>query len=634
MSRLLLVLAIVVLIRIPFLTQPVQGDDVYYLAMARNTLADPLHPMQMGYTFQGQRVSMAGHPHPPLNSYALALLLRVFGEVRERAFHLAYLAFSLIAAAAMYSLARRFSERPLLATLLFVSAPAFVVNGNSFEADLPLLAFWMAGFALYFAGRHLLGAAALALAALAAYQAVFAAPILAYHAWHQRRRSRTAWLAAAAAPLTLAAWQLFQRLTVGETPAGVLAGYLEDYGLLAAERKLASAVTLVGHLGWLVFPLAGLVIRPRLWLSGGAGALIAVLLPGYYPWWQRALLALSLTAGLERLIGWALEARGNRRGDSGFLAAWGLVFFGASAAVFFAGSARYLLPLAAPAALLITRSAARPWLLWIAAGLNLALGLTLASANYQYAVAYRDFAALLQPRLGERRLWFSAEWGLRHYLERLGGEPLVRDQPAHSGAVVVSSELAGRTPFFAGGPAREILRAELWSRPPVRLIGLGTRSGYSSSALGALPFDPGGGLLDRLRVEVVGLAEPRLSFLRMNDPQAAGQLLAGFFQVEDNAWRWMSEQGSVLLKAPGRASRFEMTFLIPEAAPARQVTVAAGESVLIRQTYPAPGHYTLSAGAPFQPGASVQIVVSVDKTFQPARDPRKLGIVVRELGLR
>ena len=72
--------------------------------------------------------------------------------------------FSLIAAWAMWSLARRFSPQPLWATLLFMAVPAFVVNGNSLETDLPFLAFWMAAVALFCAGRLWWAAVAMAAA--------------------------------------------------------------------------------------------------------------------------------------------------------------------------------------------------------------------------------------------------------------------------------------------------------------------------------------------------------------------------------------------------------------------------------------------------------------------------------------
>ena len=99
--------------------------------------------------FQGEEVDLRGQPHPPLDGWVLAGLIAVFGGVKEIPFHAAYMVFSLIAAGAMWSLARRFSPHPLWAALLFVAVPAFVVNGNSLETDLPFLAFWMAAIALF-----------------------------------------------------------------------------------------------------------------------------------------------------------------------------------------------------------------------------------------------------------------------------------------------------------------------------------------------------------------------------------------------------------------------------------------------------------------------------------------------------
>ncbi len=141
-----LIVAIVLLLRLPFLTQPVQGDDPYYLLGAEHALIDPAHPSHAKYIFQGEMVDMRGHPHPPLDSWILAALLTLFGDVYEIPFHSFYILFSLIAAIAMWFLAKRFSANPLGATLLFLSAPAFIINGNSFEADFPFLAFWMAGY--------------------------------------------------------------------------------------------------------------------------------------------------------------------------------------------------------------------------------------------------------------------------------------------------------------------------------------------------------------------------------------------------------------------------------------------------------------------------------------------------------
>jgi len=148
----LAIIAIVLALRLPFLHQAIQGDDLYYLYGAEHAQIEPLHPDHAKYLFDGDLVEMRGNSHPPLNSWILGALLWALGDVREVPFHLAYSIFSIIAALAMLSLARRFCGRPLLATLLFVAVPAFVVNGNSLETDLPFLALWMLAIAWFVKG--------------------------------------------------------------------------------------------------------------------------------------------------------------------------------------------------------------------------------------------------------------------------------------------------------------------------------------------------------------------------------------------------------------------------------------------------------------------------------------------------
>jgi len=126
----LIVALLVLALRLPFLNQAIQGDDIDYLYGAEHAQIEPLHPTHTSYAFMGKIVDMRGHPHPPLNAWFLAILLAIFKDVYEVPFHAAYILFSLIAAFSALSLARRFSPRPLAATLLFLAAPAFVINGN------------------------------------------------------------------------------------------------------------------------------------------------------------------------------------------------------------------------------------------------------------------------------------------------------------------------------------------------------------------------------------------------------------------------------------------------------------------------------------------------------------------------
>ena len=72
---------------------------------------------------------------------------------------------------------------------------------------------------------------------------------------------------------------------------------------------------------------------------------------------------------------------------------WIVLFFAGALVLFFAGSARYLLPMAAPLALLASRALAhRPRWLTAAFVAQLALGLALSAVNFQHWDGYRAFA--------------------------------------------------------------------------------------------------------------------------------------------------------------------------------------------------------------------------------------------------
>jgi hypothetical protein len=582
----LLVLGLVLLIRLPFLNQAIQGDDHIYITEASHALIDPLHPDNTSYVFQGKEVDLRGQPHPPLDGWVLAGLIAVFGGVKEIPFHAAYIVFSLIAAAAMWSLARRFSPQPLWAASLFVAVPAFVVNGNSLETDLPFLAFWMAAIALFVWPRpvgRVLSAISMALAALTAYQAVLLTPILAVYVWLFHRRDGTRWMALLVPPLTVGAWQLFERLSTGALPAAVLNGYLATYQTF--DAKLASALALTIHSWFIVFPA---LVPPALLLA-----------------WRR-----------------------RREPDTLFLLAWIGIFFAGAIVIFFAGSARYLLPMAAPVALLASRLRAK----WLAAGFaaQLALSLGLATVNYQHWSGYRQFAESLRGPAAGHRVWIDGEWGLRFYLESDGALPLKKTQRLRPGDIVVSSELgASVNPTAPFAPLRA---AEIRPALPLRLIGLESHSGYSTVSRGFWPFGVSAGLIDRVRAVEVAERHPTLAYLPMNAPEAADQIVGGIYALEDNRFRWMSRSAVVALKSPPAALPLRVTFTIPPQARARRVALVLDGREVASQTYPAPGTYTLESPPVRAAGAVAIAEIAIDRTFCAPPDSRELGMVLTGVG--
>lgn len=583
---LVVVLAVVLLIRLPFLNQAIQGDDVYYLAQAEHAQIDPLHPNHGHYVFLGDPVDMRGFPHPPFNAWFLAALLAVAGDIHEVPFHAAYILFSLIAALSMWSLARRFSPHPLWATLLFLAVPAFVINGNSLESDLPFLAFWMAAVACFVAGRWTPSAIAMILASLSAFQAVFLTPILAVYVWLYLRRNRTAWLLTLIPPATILAWELFERWSSGALPVAVATGYMSSYGLQTLVNKLRSAAALAVHACFMVFPA---LLPATIWLS-----------------WKK------------------------RDRETAFQAVWIALFFCGAALLFFAGSARYLLPMAAPLALLVSRLRTR----WLAIGFaaQMSLSLALATVNYQHWDGYRRFAREIGPAIAGHRVYIDGEWGLRFYLEAAGGLALERGQVLRAGDVVVSSQLAYPVAFTA--PTATIAEQAIRATLPLQLIGLEARSAYSTASKGLRPFDVSTAPIDIVRAAIVLDRHPSLSYLPMNAPKASTQIVSGLYDVEGGAWRWMSASAIVLLKSPAQARPVEAEFTIPDQAPARHVELLLDGRVIASQTYTAPGAYTLQS-TPQQPaGSTATVTLTVDRTFSVPGDHRDLGVVVSAIGFR
>ncbi len=622
-----LIAALVLLLRLPFLNQAIQGDDVYYLYGAQHAQIDPLHPLDTRYMFLGDMVDMRGHPHGPMNSWILGILLAALGDIREVPFHLAYTLFSIGAALAMFSLARRFSDRPLWSTLLFMAVPAFMVNGTSLEADLPFLAFWMLSVALFVRAvdtgslAALAGSAAAgALAGLTAYQAVLLSPILAVYVFQRRRDWIPAWATLLAAPAAIAAWQVWEWSTRGALPAAVLLGYMRSYSFHKTSQTARSAAALVMHSGWIVSPVLVMAAswpgKSRWRAILAAGAALAAAFYDLNP-----LFWISIGCGVLALQ-WILAQA--RQGD--FMALWAAIFLAGAMLIFFAGSARYLLPMAAPVAILAARAAAPRWL---AAGFaaQMGLGLALAAANYQHWDGYRQFAKSMASEAGEHRVWVNAEWGLRFYLESEGALPLAKDQIVQPGETIVSSALAA--PVTVNAPVAQLSGADIIPSIPLRLISLSGRSAYSSASQGLLPFEVSAASADRVRADRVVGRKPMLSYLNPRDPQAPAHILSGLYP-EDG---WMSDRASVLLLSPVETTSVEVIVYIPDTAPARHLQLFVDGTLVAEDTFPKPGPYKLSA--PFKPAnPAATVTIAVDKTHTAPGDLRKLGVVITGVGFR
>lgn len=593
---LLIILAAVLLLRLPFLNQAVQGDESTFLVSAAHALIDPLHPNHTHYVFTPAErdVDLQGGSHLPMDAWVLAGLIAIFGEVREVPFHAAYIVFSLLAALAMYSLARRFSPQPLWATLLFLAVPAFVVNGGSFEADVPHLAFFLCGVACFItaADRRSLAwlsvsADFLACAALTVMQAQIAVPILLAYVWLFARDWAPGWIAAFSPCIALGAWEVFERVSSGVFPFLMTARYVNEQGWDKLAPRLLSAAGLLMHLWFIVFPVL-------------------------------------FAAGV-----WAAWRRRDR--DNAFLALWTGIYLAAACALFFSGSARYLLPVAAPVALWAS-FARRSWVIGGFA-LQMALSLCLAIENYQHWDAYREFAKEVVREANGRRTWINSEYGLRHYMEDAGARVPHPGQLIPPGDVVVWSELV--RPVTLRHPGEQVvplLEKEVRPWMPFRIIGVESHAGFSDITRGFSPFGVGDGLVDRIHADLYKEARPTLQDLPMNAPEAEAQIVSGIFPLEQDRQRWMSGTAAVMLVSPPGPEPLHVNFYLPDNAAARRLSILLDGQPVYSGTLPGPGIHRIVTPPQQARDATSVMTLQVDRTFSAPGDSRVLGIVLYDVG--
>lgn len=524
-------------LHLPFLNQAFHLDDVQYLDIARTVFVDPLFPLDLPYVFEGKRITLWGHPHPPLNSYILAgLLLLTEGEVSETYLHAAYLLFPLLAAVSFYFLARRFTERARLATALFVCIPTLVVTAHNLMADVPLLAFWLSatGFFIYGIDRNdarLLWGSLLPFTAAVfmAYQGLALVPLLALYAFQRRRLTLPLAALIALPAFLLFGWQLLGYFHKGAFYATTLLSYLETFGHFRSGKMLTNGISSLGYLGGVILPFPFILVtlgRRGYGLLAAAGLAIG--------WWlaqnrladytpaQKAFFVLCFAGGfvatLWMLLQWLKGSLMREHDPDGvFLALWylGVLFYCVS--LFIAGSARYLLPAAIPLLLLVVRAhqarlqTSGAWRGFFGAllGCQLALGMVLAHADYRFAETYRQVARdLAQSHFPSRQPFlFSGEWGFRYYLAALGGEIMAEDTAGQPGTLVVKSRLCLSKTFDNElDRSLDLVDRRIYSvASPIRLLDLRTHAGFWSDGWGVLPFWFSWEPMDEIAVYRVGL---------------------------------------------------------------------------------------------------------------------------------
>ncbi|MGH7227421.1 MAG: ArnT family glycosyltransferase, partial [Gemmataceae bacterium] len=177
----------------PFVNKAFTIDDPLFLWAAQHIQQHPFDPygFEVNWYIHPERMADVTK-NPPLACYALALAGWLFGW-SEIALHTAFLLPAAGAAWGTYRLAEKLCGRPLLATLVAVLTPVFLVSSTNVMCDTMMLCFWVWSLVCWRRGlerpRWLIVAGILiSLCALTKYFGVSLIPLLFAYTLLRRRR--------------------------------------------------------------------------------------------------------------------------------------------------------------------------------------------------------------------------------------------------------------------------------------------------------------------------------------------------------------------------------------------------------------------------------------------------------------
>lgn len=513
------VIVAAVLVVLPFLGKGPALDEEGYLWIARQL--DPLRPYDWKRVWPPYDDADAfAWAHPPIHLWWLA----AWSALTDTGWLLravAGLPWVVLLAASVAKLAARVCHHPGLGAALWLASPTVVLGlQDTWMIDLPAVALATAAVATYREGLvdeegrwFVLSGILLGLAIETKYSMAVLVPVLAVHMVRLGPRPGL-WVAAGAVVLVIEGplwaaygrphpWEVFTRR--GEIEAGALGGRV--LGTLVRSALLA-------------LPLVLLRANPALLGVGGAVGLAAVLAARPAEMHVATSTLLVVLAGLggtllaragAAAVSSPLRRRKGDRGDPLLLGGWGLAVAVGVVALHNYASARYLLPAAAPAALLLARSGEEvSWgkaLLRVSVAVTAVVSVALALADYRFVAAGEEVARRALAEVGRAGApaegvpvdaappaegggapgRFAGEWSFRGAMEAAGWVRYRPDEALPSGTWVIVADNAspGQVAADALEPVGRVESEDLF---PLRVVDIRGDVGLYAETLGTLPF--------------------------------------------------------------------------------------------------------------------------------------------------
>ena len=463
----------------PFLNKAFHIDDPLFLWMAQQIAHHPGDPYGFAVNWYVSNQPMFSiMQNPPLCSYYIALIASFLGW-SEPAMHGAFLVPAIAAVLGTFFLARRLCNSPLLAALLLLFTPVFLVSATGVMCDVWLLALWVWSIECWIHGLarnsfwlFLLAAILAATAALTKYFGVALVPLLAAYTLVRERGLTHRLLYLLVPVVVISSYQLITKAKYGQAlfSAAMLFSWKET---ARPERHFFQQLCIgLSFAGGCLVPISFyapfLKLRQRLGEAGSFAAesgkmpdfrillpvitMFTVLVPLMYFGMAGAVTsksalvpvaierALFITTGTGILALALADIVQRKTADSLLLALWVLGTFLFAAMMNWSITSRTFLPMAPAVVILligVKTIAAPPGAKVVSCKLVAAttnytilpsalVSLLITIGDYKLANTARQAASKFQERFQNQsgNVWFEGHWGFQYYMQQWNAKPL------------------------------------------------------------------------------------------------------------------------------------------------------------------------------------------------------------------
>lgn len=504
----------------PFLGKPFNLDDPLFIWAAHQIQLHPGNPygffVEWGWTqFPMWKVT----ENPPLACYYLALAGGIFGW-SEVALHLAFLLPAILLVLGTHRLARQFCRRPLLAAMITLFSPVFLISSTTLMCDVLMLAFWVWAVVLWVEGsardhlpRLALAGLLIALAEMTKYYAACLMPLLAVYSL-ACRRPLILWGQFLLLPLAvLCAYQYVTQAVYGCSLLYNAMDYAARSKIIFAFSKWNNGLIALAFAGGCLAP--ALFFAPLLWrcrslglLAGGAAAIAVGVcfndvlwkhfkaIPAATQVHVQIQVILWAAAGLAVLALTVADLRSRRDVHSLLLTLWVIGTFVFAGFCNWTVNARSILPMTPAVAILIVRrldlnQIARPNTERFCLAVCGVFALLLTWSDFSHARAVRQSVNLVRDKYARstETIWFQGHWGFQYYMEQFGAKPVDHKFPELKPSDLVAVP-AYNTNVRTPDPRHTTLLAVFTVAGPgwITTWNSGVGAAFYASLFGPLPF--------------------------------------------------------------------------------------------------------------------------------------------------